>query len=190
MPTYDIPEPARSILVHVAPILLRVCNPEEVAVGGGTALAARWKHRRSTDIDLFMTQETFGRPRDGWAPLMRDIPLLRLQGGHGWCNGILREGEFSISTTPRLLPPEAGQSSDIVCGWGMRLEDPAEILAKKFRLRMYGNGEFVSRDFYDICTAVEQDPTALRTAFAVLSEVERLEIAEEIRSLGGRLPKT
>ena len=53
---------------------------------------------------------------------------------------------------------------------------------------MFGNGEFVSRDFYDICTAAEQEPRALARAKEVLTPSEKREIADEIFNLGTRAP--
>ena len=66
------------------------------------------------------------------------------------------------------------------------MEESAEVLAKKLRLRMYGHGEFVSRDFYDICTAAEEAPLQLRRALSALSPRQRDELGEEIKRFGGR----
>jgi len=51
---------------------------------------------------------------------------------------------------------------------------------------MYGNGEFVPRDLYDLCTAAEKDPRSLRLALGILTGSEREEIAGEIKSFGFR----
>ena len=66
------------------------------------------------------------------------------------------------------------------------MEDSAEVLAKKLRFRMYGHGEFVSRDFYDICTAAEKAPSQLRRALSALSPKQKDELAEEIKRFGVR----
>ena len=63
---FEIPPPADAILVQVAPALLQVLNREDIAIGGGTALAARWQHRQSTDIDLTVPSSAFERNPDGW----------------------------------------------------------------------------------------------------------------------------
>lgn len=81
---------------------------------------------------------------------------------------------------------------DVVGKCGMRLEFPDEILAKKLRLRIYGNGEFVVRDCYDLVTAAEEYPDVFEQALAVLTARQRIEITHELRSrqtidmLGGR----
>ena len=66
------------------------------------------------------------------------------------------------------------------------LETTAEILARKLRLRIYGSGTFVSRDFYGICTAGERDREALDLALSVMSVEERGEISSEIASMGAK----
>ena len=109
--------------------------------------------------------------------------LVRLESGTGWLKCILPAGELSIATTERLLP-EPSTPYDCEASWGIRLEPIEEILARKLRLRMYGNGEFVARDFYDLCTATEEAPAALHMALAVLTPKMRNEIADEIKSLG------
>ncbi len=110
--------------------------------------------------------------------------------GSGWCRGSFAEGEFSISTTPPLINTNKVEGNDIVRNWGIRLESPDEILAKKLRLRIYGNGEFVVRDCYDLVTAAEEYPDFLECALGILTERQRVEIAAELRSrktmLGGR----
>ena len=65
------------------------------------------------------------------------------------------------------------------------MEEAAEVLAKKLHFRMYGHGEFVSRDFYDICTAAEKAPSQLQRALSALSPRQRDELEEEIRGFGG-----
>ena len=69
---------------------------------------------------------------------------------------------------------------------GLALEDSAEVLAGKLRLRMYGFGEFVSGDLYDIRTAAEKVPSQLRRALSALSQQQRDELAEEIKGFGVR----
>ncbi len=189
MTELEIPEPAGGVLAKVAPTLLKVWRPEEIALGGGTALAARWHHRISTDIDIFVSSEMFSRTAGRWDSLLADTGVLKLEGGERWIKGVFPEGDFGIATTARVLPGHESPVVDRVRGWGIALEPTAEILARKLRLHMYGNGEFVARDFYDICTAAEEEAPALQIALTVLSQDQRVELAEEIGTLGGRTPK-
>ena len=61
--TLELPEPARTLFrktraaldTHVAAY---AADGEGYKLGGGTILAARWKHRRSNDIDLLFHPDT------------------------------------------------------------------------------------------------------------------------------------
>ena len=181
---YTIPEPARTILEHVAPALLQRCSPERITLGGGTALAARWGHRRSADVGLFMGREDFRVVRSGrWPGSMERTGMLTYEEGQGWCRGSFSNGGFTISATEPLLSGHV-VPADREASWRLRLEAVDEILAKKLRLRMYGDGKIAARDFHDICTAAEEKPAALERALAVLSPRQRGELAAEVRSLG------
>ncbi|MXW87194.1 MAG: nucleotidyl transferase AbiEii/AbiGii toxin family protein [Boseongicola sp. SB0667_bin_21] len=183
MSEFEILPPADAILVQVAPALLQVLNHEDIAIGGGTVLAARWQHRQSTDICLTVPPPAFERESGRMAELLKAAAVTDVLHGRGWLTGICANGEFSISTTPPLLRSPA-KPADHEGRFGILLEPTAEILGRKLRLRMYNNGEFVSRDFYDICTAHERDPSALDQALSSLTEDMGHEIAREIASLG------
>ena len=186
MTELKIPEPAGNILARVMPIMLNVLQPSEITLGGGTALAARWHHRVSTDIDIFVPLEAFRRAAGKWEAPLTESGAVQLAGGQGWLTGIFPEGDFNVVITDPFLANRGRSVVDRASGWGVALEGPAEVLAKKLRLRMYGHGEFVSRDFYDICTAAEKAPLQLRRALSALSPRQRDELEEEIRGFGGR----
>ena len=186
MAELKIPEPAASILARVMPIMLDVFQPSEITLGGGTALAARWHHRVSTDIDIFVPLEAFRRASGKWESPLTDSGAVKVAGRQGWLTGVFPEGDFSVATTEPLLPNRGNSVVDRASGWGVALEEAAEVLAKKLHFRMYGHGEFVSRDFYDICTAAEEAPSQLRQATASLSPDQRGELAKEIRGFGLR----
>ena len=183
---FDLPVPAGSILAQVGSSLLKLWRAENIVLGGGTALAARWNHRISTDIDLFVPIDQIYSVSNQLPNLFSSTKLIRSNSGNGWFTGTFPEGEFSISSTPSLLPKPVSVPYDLVRGWDMPIELPSEILAKKLKLRIYGNGEFVSRDFYDLCTAGEKDPQSLKMALEILTDREREEISEEIQSFGTR----
>ena len=177
--------PADAILEQVAPLLLQTFASKDIAIGGGTALAARWCHRQSTDIDMTVPHDMFIGVRVQLAERLTASSLTGIRHGQDWLNGETTEGEFSIATIAPLLP-HPSVPSDHETMFGLLLDPTSEILARKLRLRIYGNGEFVSRDFYDICTAAERDPVALDQALSTLSAGERIDIAEEIASLGAK----
>lgn len=115
--------------------------------------------------------------------LLTSVSVTNIRHGRGWLNGMCADGEFSMSTTTPLLLALTELADRETC-FGLGLEPTAEILARKLKLRMYGNGEFVSRDSYDICTAGERDRDELDLALSVMSVEERAEVADEIASLG------
>ena len=177
-----IQSPADAILERLGPPLLQTWDRDDVRIGGGTALAARWHHRRSTDIDLWVAPDLFRRAGEDFKNLAIEAGAANVRSGRGWLNGLFPEGEFSISTTEPVLEPGTGEERE--SRFGLPLESVPEILARKLALRMYGNGEFVSRDFYDICTASERDGAALERALTALSSDERSEVAREISGYG------
>ena len=65
-----LPEPARSLwLEHRGAVraMLREAGIRKYALHGGTILAARWRHRASTDIDITYGRRTVGLAAPGLA---------------------------------------------------------------------------------------------------------------------------
>ena len=177
-----IPPPADAILERLGPPLLKIWNRDEVRIGGGTALAARWRHRRSADIELCVAPDLLRRAGEDARALAVEAGARSVRFGLGWLNGVFPEGEFRISATEPLL--DAGTSVEREARFGLPLESVAEILARKLVLRLHELGELLSRDFYDLCTAAERDGASLERALSALSSDERGEVAREISSLG------
>ena len=74
-----LPEPARSLLSRTRGILDTYVTPRTPdrsgwIIGGGTILAARWRHRESRDIDLLVPPRTesleLDRDRSAWGPYL------------------------------------------------------------------------------------------------------------------------
>ena len=65
MDRLTLPEPARGLRAAARDVLHRI-EPEDLYepvvipphLGGGTVLAARWRHRASTDIDVILPHRT------------------------------------------------------------------------------------------------------------------------------------
>lgn len=182
MTVHSIPQPALAILNRVGPALLTLLCQDDVAIGGGGALAARWGHRRSTDIDISIPGPAFREAKDRLLTLLEAAPVGQVRHGRGWLNGLCPEGEFSIAATEPLLSPVGPRDRE--SRFNLVLEPVAEILGRKLLLRMYGNGEFVARDLYDICIAGERHPAALNRALSLLTADMRRELFAELSGLG------
>ena len=170
METLTLPEPARSLwkakrhIVHNLPDegTGRIVIPH---LGGGTTLAARWRHRRSTDIDLLLP----GRNTLIDLAQDNDDNIARRLGGEPEAVSGSRikiafpEGKIDLST---LRPsPSAGQQEAAVDGHKEIVLSSAQIL----RGKLERPEKLLVRDVVDMMVAAEADPAAIATAASLLS---------------------
>lgn len=143
---------------------------ENLTLGGGTALAARWHHRESTDVDLFTAPGGFRQA--GLLPatleaLIRSISGLTLEAlavDEVSCHATFREGQLGLLSRPPIIPEP--HSGDFVAGTLIRMESNAATLARKIHERILTMGLLYPRDLYDIACAAKLDPEALHAAWA------------------------
>ena len=145
-------------------------------LGGGTALAARWHHRLSVDIDLF-TSDAYYRDikpaldhrAENWKA---DAAFAEVRIHPTVIHCHLSDGlEFSIAGSDDVtLRP---LSNDREAATGVRLQSTAEIIARKIRARMINRESYVVRDAYDVVCCLEFDPQALNEALGTLTRGER-----------------
>ena len=142
---------------------------------GGSALAARWKHRWSKDLDIIVGTETeFARLTEAENPgLWRE---MRAAGATTIeSEGTLRFkfGERQIEILGDELTPGTGQELvELGCGDAVvraTMLSPAQILYSKLRHRGFGAPV---RDLYDMAVAWQRARGAL--AIAVNARPERL----------------
>lgn len=129
--------------------------------GGGTVLMLRYGHRLSKDIDIFVPDPQYlgyvtPRLSDRAADLTRDYTetasFVKLQ---------FEEGEIDFVAAANLLPSEEAWETWTVMGRHVKVETPAEIIAKK----MYHRGDrATARDLFDLAVVIEQASDALRKA--------------------------
>lgn len=133
-------------------------------LGGGTILAARWQHRVSVDIDVFLPG------RNSLVDLQQEDEqnLLRRLGGTPEQVGPQRikiafaESKLDLST---LAPkPERGHGNAIVDGRTEVVLSSSQILRGKLARAHKG----LVRDAADIAIAAREDPLALATAVNML----------------------
>ena len=168
-----LPQPARAFWLETRDVVraaLQQLEPGiDYRIGGGTILAARWKHRSSFDVDIQVDKRT---------------PLKELKSGNfGWLDERIASVGAKANYNPSLNlytirrgdTPATRQEVQL---WG---HDP-EIAAGHTRVRVEGRAETVlstsqilrgklerarqhpARDVYDVCKATALDPVSLEIA--------------------------
>ena len=189
MARLDLPTGPAELLDAVRePLGHHLGGEHRMCLGGGTALAARWRHRQSTAVDLVVHpadyEALFGSDQRFRADLERQARNARnIVIEPEFARIVLADGgEISVSTSPSLTAYPV--SGDTVRGTNVPLETTAETLAKKLRYRLIQDAQIVPRDLYDIAFVRWNDHTALQTALWTL-EVEHLhDIDTELGYLG------
>ena len=138
----------------------------DLRMGGGSVLAARWRHRVSTDVDLFVGLWTFANME---REIVREDPETLIRMGRlgqfipSWIEGsVLRwtseEGRIEIVRSERVTRE---RDTERIEGSVVQAEASAEILARK----LLGRGERVlMRDVYDLAVGIELDEQAVDVA--------------------------
>ncbi len=183
-----LPASAQKLLDLVYPTLHTFLGAKRLFLGGGTALAARWKHRLSTDIDLFLLEddpESLYSERQG---LLRDV-VRTLPGfvcasfDRDYAELQFDEPLGSVSWMRSVSLTANPISRQVAHGTRIRLESVSEILAKKLVHRMARRGDFPARDVYDLAWAAMHCRGALTDAVNALTGPERELLAYNLASL-------
>ena len=176
-----LPEPARTTWRQHREMLhkhaRRETPPTRVMLGGGTILAARLNHRRSSDIDMFLPDID---SIDNWKP-GGSLDLVKATGGK--LEG-LRKNRIIVRVTPessldvaavRPKLPDTETKEDIDERTETTLTNVQIILGKLYRTE-----QIVTRDAFDIVSAAKGDPRALEIAVNTLN-------SDELRVVRGNL---
>ena len=193
MAELDLPRGPRELFHAVHQPLARAFGGEEhLRFGGGTALAARWAHRHSVDVDLFVEPEPYRNFQwNTGGRFTLDItashPVTRVTIDRIGTEITFhdRDGHVSIASA-RGLPGDP-RSSDTPRGATVPFETTAEILGKKLLYRMAQAQTIVSRDLYDLAFAQNRDPDSLRTALDEVrpEELRRILVAFDDHTASG-----
>lgn len=193
MAEYDLPDGPAELFEAVRGALGEyIGGQHHMRLGGGTALAARWAHRHSTDVDLFIGPALYERLfterlsfRDH---VQRHLGAHAVDIDSGLATIHFRQndqlGEVTLATSPPLTRLPA--SSDTVRNTPVHLEATAEILAKKLHYRMFLQGRLVPRDLYDLAIASEREPGSLQSALRAVEPPDLREIQAQLHSLPDR----
>jgi len=143
----------------------RVIGDEiEWTFGGGTVLMLQFHHRRSKDIEIFLSSpQALGL----FNPRLSD-EALALTREHdesaGYVKLFLPEGEIDFVVAAPLTTDPFQPAH--VLDHEVLLERPAEIIAKKF----WHRGHIATaRDLFDLATVAEREPHAIETAQTYLA---------------------
>lgn len=164
-----LPEGSRKIFEEVVPLILEFVPPEELLLGDGTALATRWQHRDSFDIDLFTSQATFTAAiYDQCARFearVEELPLSRIATvGTEGCTVYCEHGRVEIvACHPQTKRNRSGDHTNEPV---IALETNLEILAKKLHRRILTHGRIVPRDLYDMAVARRLEPETMEEAWS------------------------
>lgn len=136
-------------------------GPHEFRLGGGTALAARWRHRDSYDIDLVVDRDVqlneLANPANPFDHTMRAL------GGtpdysHRQCTVTFPSGQVDLLQVDPV--PPGAEHIAVVNGTPALVLDTAQILHGKLERA----DKVAVRDVFDLIKAAELDPDALAAA--------------------------
>lgn len=182
LPPYLV-RPFTLVLKHLRPFV----PLQRVVMSGGSILASRWHHRKSTDIDLFMPVETMKQvlEQDDEAlikavrsvPGARDINASRIDEIAGVVDGT----PFSLTDSPfiRLERPD----TERICGTPVQAASAQEVFMGKIAGRLAHFSLTAARpppirDLYDIAVGAQLAPKALQDVLSRLAGNVSESIAE------------
>lgn len=184
-PVLTLPAPAAELWNRIAPAVRdeigRITGGEpQYAIGGGSILAARWKHRHSYDVDLVVPPDTpLGMLATANNPASQFEPRLRALGGTPTFSSELGMWRVSFDRDERKLDLwataplfGAGERASTIDGRLETVLSSAQIL----RGKLERSEEHLTRDVYDIAKASDKEPEALEAAINAISR----ELAEGI----------
>ena len=181
----DLPEPAAGLWNRARTLvdgLLQECKTLEHDrwyLGGGTALAADWHHRRSSDIDILIAPGLSMGVLEGQSNRIEKL-IARTKGerinapDQKLSVKYEKDGKVDIFSSGRQLPGHE-ESVEIDSRATLRLTN-AQIFAGKFRRAI--DRQVAARDLFDICHAARIKEPGMQQALNALTEPEVNRIKE------------
>ena len=157
------------------------------AVGGGTVLAARWHHRLSTDIDVFIDENDMSSLLDeaaweeiceGLGKLVTDEVITGLFIRPNGFRFTYMNVPMSLFSVRRIT--RSAVTNERVAPTELATESNTEILFKKIRGRMINSSTYVARDLYDVVVAYVLDKESLKHAFRYLENLETRSLVYDV----------
>ena len=182
-----LPEPARTLWNRHHEAIDRIARApggeSRTMLGGGSVLAARWHHRKSTDIDIILPD------RDNVADAGEGGPLDLAAATGGKHKDSTRERVIVIVENGKLdvaaIQPQLSglESRTNIEGRPEEVLDNAQILRGKF----YRTDEGVTRDAFDMAVAAEEDPRGLEIAVNSLDEAKTRTICHNLLTMNDEM---
>lgn len=179
MRTLALPQPAAELWAAARHVVHGIGPPSEHEpavpphIGGGTVLAAQWRHRTSTDIDIIFPRR--GTLTDVLQDDARNI-ADRLGGRPEFVDQtqvVVALPSGSIDLAAIDPEPEFGHAEALVDGRVELVLSNTQILRGKLERAQ----QMKARDLFDIATAAREDPAALAAALNMLSDARASAIA-------------
>ena len=142
---------------------------DDALLGGGTVLAARWRHRISTDLDFFAPRESFYgtvvEQEDELRSALRRVAFAVFVGAHH-VQCVMRKGDVEVGIHDAMYgaTTDDERSEDVVGACAIGTQTTATILRRKIIGRLMDRHEVTARDVYDICVSEKEDREAMLAA--------------------------
>jgi hypothetical protein len=188
MPSYPIPDgPHNDAWKALLPSCFRVVDEVirdhgvefPIRIGGGSMLLRRYGHRKSMDIDLFVTDVMLVRwcsPRSNEAALdlfpdySEEANAVKLITG-------MQEIDI-IAVAPVIVEHAVDQA--VLAGRDVLIERPREILAKKI---VYRGRTFLVRDMFDMACVAVAEPDEIASMLPALTLTHLDDLDARLREL-------
>ncbi len=165
-----LPEDVAGLLEQVFPVLKNYLDSGKFVIGGGSVLAARWRHRRSFGVDLLTVsseaaRSALARKQELESELRRNCgESIAIDVGFNYGRVILPgQGSVEWAVARRIVP--VPDRPEIERPFGLRLDCTEEILAHKLRSRVFESSNYPIRDIFDLAwAACHEQPAVLQPA--------------------------
>ena len=165
-------------------------------MGGGSVLAARWDHRHSTDIDLFVSPATMDALTNERRLLYQAVPIqlqdlgrVNVDAVSGFLSGEICQTPCSLVASEFISDGRAGGVK--VGATDFQAATTAEVLSGKIQGRMHRRGTQPAavpiRDIYDIVVAAHLAPGVVDRILRRITPNGRSVIADDLRRLPDEL---
>ena len=150
-------------------------------IGGGSMLLRRYRHRRSWDLDLFVSDVRFVR----WASPVHNAAAADLFPDHQEeataLKLVIGMQELDVIAAAPVFDPDAVEEA-VLLDRAVLIERPREILAKKL---IYRGRRLQPRDVFDFSTVAVEEPVEVAALVTVLPPVVIDGIAERLDAIAG-----